>query len=304
MTYLKTLFAGLVAVVATVAAFGAGVYGTERYHSANLPAAVVESLPQVSLPQEALSAKAALLMELTSGKILYQKSAYEPLPLASLTKLMSAEVVLSQKPLDTPVTITAEDLKPEGDWGLRVGATLPLSDLIRLALVASSNDAIEAAASTLGPDPVGAMNATAKELGLTKTRFYNPTGLDSSPETAGAYGSAYDVARLASIFYKDHPELFELTTKADVSVMQNGKDITSAATALPLLSIPGFVAAKTGYTDLAGGNLVAIFDLQPGRTVVAAVLGSTHEGRFADITTLINAARQAQTGAANPTPLP
>ncbi len=61
----------------------------------------------------------------------------------------------------------------------------------------------------------------------------------------------------------------------------------------PLQDMHGFVAAKTGYTDLAGGNLVAIYDLEPGLTVVAAVLGSTRDGRFDDIKTLITAARES-----------
>ena len=101
------------------------------------------------------------------------------------------------------------------------------------------------------------------------------------------------MARLAAIFYKDHPDFFELTTRPEVSIDQNGKELKAGATATPLQGIPGFVAAKTGYTDLAGGNLVAVFDLEPGLTVIAAVLGSTHEGRFSDVTALIAAARQS-----------
>lgn len=286
----QLMLATFVAVVGVVGAFGAGVYGAVSLNQARQPAATALSVQHVVLADNVLSAKAALLLDLASGEVLYQKAGYEPLPLASLTKLMSAEVVLSRIPLDTSVLITAQDLKPEGDSGLRAGATLPLGALLRLALVASSNDAITAAVSTLGPEPVAAMNEAAAQLGLTKTHFRNPTGLDIGAQ-AGAVGSAYDVARLARIFFKDHPDLFELTTRAEVIIDQNGKEITSAATALPLQSIPGFVAAKTGYTDLAGGNLVAIFDLQPGQTVVAAVLGSTREGRFADIAKLIEAAR-------------
>ena len=71
------------------------------------------------------------------------------------------------------------------------------------------------------------------------------------------------------------------------------KEIDMVATSVPLQSIPGFVAAKTGYTDLAGGNVVAVFDLEPGRAVVAAVLGSTHKGRFDDMKILIEAARSS-----------
>ena len=294
MPQLKQLFhfalAVLLAVVAVGGAFGTGVYTTVSIHSANQPAAVAAT-HAIALNESELTAKSAVLIDLKSGKVLYQKNAYQALPLASLTKLMATEVVLSQKELDTPVQITTDDLAPDGDWGLKLGQTFRLQDLINLALIASSNDAMQAAASTLGNDPAAAMNDTATKLGLPDMRFLNPTGLDASQDTAGAYGSAYDVARLATAFFKQHPDLFEITTKPGVSVEVNGHTITAEATALPLDAIPGFVAAKTGYTDLAGGNLVAIFDLEPGTTVVVGVLGSTRTGRFSDVITLIQAAR-------------
>ncbi len=292
--------ASLVALVVVTGAFGSGVFAWVAYHTRN-EAAVVSGLPRITLSDTALSAKAATVIDLHSGAVLYQKQAYEALPLASLTKLMSVEVVLSKVPLDTPVTITLADIAPEGDWGLQVGQQVPLGDLIRMSLIASSNDAVAAAASTLGGNPAEALNRGAEELGLAGMRFLNPTGLDASAQSAGAYGSAYDVARLAGLFYRDHADLFELTTRPGVSVTVSGKTLTSEATALPLDSIPGFIGAKTGYTDLAGGNLVAIFDLEPGRPVVVAVLGSTRNGRFEDIKTLVEAARAALAGT-NPLP--
>jgi D-alanyl-D-alanine carboxypeptidase len=64
-------------------------------------------------------------------------------------------------------------------------------------------------------------------------------------------------------------------------------------TAEPILEFPGLIGAKTGYTDLAGGNLVVAFDLEIGHPVIAVVLGSTQEGRFTDMRALIEAARIA-----------
>ena len=288
------IFFGLAAVVLTLGAFGAGAYGAVALNRGFLSAAAaLVTIPAVLLADDALIAKSAVLYDLGTGRVLYQKNAYEQLPLASLTKLMSIEVVLSLKPVDTPVQITPADVRAEGDSGFRPGETVTIGDLIKFAVVASSNDAMEAAVSSLGEGSIARMNDAAQKLGLTKTHFYNATGLDVSKTTSGAYGSAYDVARLAALFYNDHPDFFELTTKPDVSIDQNGKELTADATAAPLQSIPGFVAAKTGYTDLAGGNLVAVFDLEPGRTVIAAVLGSTREGRFSDVITLINAARES-----------
>ncbi|MSR70984.1 D-alanyl-D-alanine carboxypeptidase [Candidatus Kaiserbacteria bacterium] len=293
-TAYRSIGVGVMALLLVGGAFGVGVYAAVRSTSAHLPAAATDGgqkAPAFLLDASVLEAKAAVLYDVHTGAVLYQKNATEALPLASLTKLMAAQTVLSLNNPATLVVITAEDLRPEGDSGLKPGETMALGDLIKLALVASSNDAITAAAASLGDDPIAKMNTAARELGLTKTLFYNATGLDITERVSGAYGSAYDVARLASLFYIDHADFFELTTLPKIQVDGGNKEISLAATALPLQDIPGFVAAKTGYTTLAGGNLVAIFDLQPGTTVAAVVLGSTHEGRFSDIKTIIEAAR-------------
>ena len=290
--YAKNISFGVAAAVLTLGAFGAGAYGAVALSRSGQAAAEFK-IPSVALADSALIAKSAILYNTGTGRVLYQKNAYEQVPLASLTKLMAVQTVLSVKSPDTPVQITRSDLNPSGDSGLKVGQTIRLGDLIKFALVASSNDAMEAAAASLGDGSINKMNAAAAAMGLTKTHFFNATGLDISTTASGAYGSAYDVARLAAIFYKDHSDFFELTTRLDVSIDQNGKELKAGATAIPLQGIPGFVAAKTGYTDLAGGNLVAVFDLEPGLTVIAAVLGSTHEGRFSDVAALIAAARKS-----------
>jgi len=292
----QSIGVGALALLLVAGAFGGGVYAALRLDPQALSAAAYDAgspTPAVALDPSALQARAAVLYDLQGGRVLYQKNANEQLPLASLTKLMAAQTVLSVKEPATPVLITQADVRTEGNSGMRAGETMTLGDLITLALVASSNDAIMAAAGSLGGDPIAKMNATARGLGLTKTVFYNPTGLDVNTNQAGAYGSAYDVARLAALFYADHPDFFELTTLPDVQVDGGNKEIDLVSTTVPLRSIPGFVAAKTGYTDLAGGNVVAVFDLEPGRTVVAAVLGSTHKGRFDDMKMLIEAARNS-----------
>lgn len=288
---IKNTAAGLMALVAVIGAFGVGVYGAVRLDPSSLSAATANVYAQksITLPPDALIGKSAVVYDIRTNRVLYQKNANEQLPLASLTKLMAVETVLSIKSPDTPIQMTRSNIMTEGDSGFRAGETVKLGDLIKFALVASSNDAMEAAAGSLGDDAINKMNAAAAALGLTKTHFFNATGLDVTRTTSGAYGSAFDVARLASVFYKDHPDFFELTTKPEVSIDQNGKTLTAEATMAPLQDIHGFVAAKTGYTDLAGGNLVAIFDIEPGFTVAAAVLGSTREGRFEDVKKLIEA---------------
>jgi D-alanyl-D-alanine carboxypeptidase len=196
---------------------------------------------------------------------------------------MSAEVVLSSTKGDEQITITPQDLKPSGDWGFRVGEVWSLKNLIKFGLVASSNDAMAAAASALGSSAIDTMNRRAKELGLTNMYFYNPTGLDLDEETAGAYGSVHDVALLAAAFLEQFPAQFEATAATSVSISEGKRTLEAEATAAPLLAIPGLIAAKTGYTDLAGGNLVAAIDMEVGHPVIVAVMGSTVDGRFEDV---------------------
>lgn len=293
-----TISAGVLALASISTAFLAGVALITFYQTESSGKNIVPIFPPtVPLASEALVAKSAVLYDPTSGRVLFAKNADTRRPLASLTKLMAAEVVLEGHDAATKVTITKSDLAPEGDWGLRVGDVLSLHDLLRLGLIASSNDAMAAAAASLGPGYLTEMNKTAVALGLSQSYFLNSTGLDLNTETSGGYGSAYDVARLAAHFYAGHSELFESTSDASVRIHESGRTLSSAATSIPLQTIPGFIGAKTGYTTLAGGNLVAVFDIEIGHPLVAVVLGSTKEGRFQDVQTLIAAARESSRGA-------
>ncbi len=284
----KSLAAGVLALASVGGSFAAGAVAV-----ALLPQDAPAPHATLALASVPLEAKAAILYDVKAGTVLYQKNANRELPLASLTKLMATYSALASHDATTVVEITAANVATEGDSGLRQGEAYELQDLVRLALVASSNDAAAAAATALGDDYLLAMNSAAQSLGLTKTRFLNPTGLDLGPETAGGYGSAYDVARLAAAFFVAHPALLEETAHASVAVPQGAGSLVAAATAAPLRDIPGLIGGKTGYTDLAGGNLVVVFDLEVGRPVIAVVLGSSREGRFSDIRSLIVAARNA-----------
>jgi D-alanyl-D-alanine carboxypeptidase (penicillin-binding protein 5/6) len=290
--------AGLLAIVLVVGALSVGaltlIFSLHPKSAAMAQASVI--FPStLTLDPNALLAKAAILYDPTDGRVLFAKDANESLPMASLTKMMTAQVILQNVSPNTQVQVTAADLAPGGDWngGLAVGDTVSIGNLLTVGLIASSNDAITAAVTSVGPDYLTKMNALAQTLGLSKMYFNNATGLDIDQETSGAYGSAYDVARLAANFYHNYPQYFELTQQADVSAA--GQTTKHAATAAPLLSTPGLLAAKTGYTDLAGGNLVAVFDIEVGHPLIAVVMGSTEDGRFADMSTIINAARSAAT---------
>lgn len=292
MTNDRILYHPGAAALAALLAVTCAVYGGGRLAASFIPTqniAAVATYPNApTLDPDLIQGVSAVLYDPTTKRILFAKDADTPRALASITKLMTAMAVLERVPSNATVTVMPQDLVPEGDWGLRPGDTLPVYDLLAQGLISSSNDAITAAAASLGRATyLDQMNDMAASLGLSSMRFFNPTGLDLSAQNAGGYGSARDVAILAALFYQRYPHFFEQTTRAESAIVAGDRLLEARATAQALGSLPGFIGAKTGYTDLAGGNLVAVFDLEPGHPVIAVVLGSTEEDRFRDIKTLI-----------------
>jgi D-alanyl-D-alanine carboxypeptidase len=134
------------------------------------------------------------------------------------------------------------------------------------------------------------MNNKARAIGLTQTKFLNESGLDLESYQSGASGSARDMARLFEYVYRRHPTLLSATAKGDLTITSDS-NITHHVmnTDAMVNDIPGIIASKTGFTDLAGGNLVVILDIGIDHPVAISVLGSTKESRFSDMQKLIDA---------------
>jgi len=161
----KKLWAIVLAVGGVLGAFALGV-ALVTMASAEKPAA----LSLVRLPQGALIGKAAVIYDPGNGVVLFQKDANEPLPLASLTKLMTATVALKNSSPSTLVPITQDNIAPNNNCCIVPGEVLTLRELIRLSLTVSSNDAITAAASSAGSNYLEQMNDEAAAMALTQTR--------------------------------------------------------------------------------------------------------------------------------------
>lgn len=279
-------------MLALLAGIAATLLQPSTQNDSSSTVVVEENLHPITLAPELIQAHSAVLLDAKTGKILFAKNLETQLPLASLTKLATALAVLSLGE-DRFITIRGEDLAPEGDSGLRVGDVWRLSDLVAFSLTTSSNDGMSAAAQVLTLDgTVSKMNSAAVIEGLDQSFFLNTTGLDVSSSTAGAYGSALDVAHLTKKLLEKHGAIFEATTRPPNPNGESGKGTSS--TLEPLWSMPGLIAAKTGFTDLAGGNLAAAVDIGIGQPVIAVVLGSTREGRFEDVRLMIETLRSAQ----------
>ena len=308
---------GIATLILAVLAFGAVIIaysiGPSRPSEVQTAAAADALDPFSGI---SLLAKAAIVIDIKTGKTLFELNPDVQLPLASLTKvplvLAVSEVLRNDDiiliPYDTAPAGSAERLAEGEKWKVR--------DIIDFTLIASSNGGAEILASVAdeplhalypespaGQSPLGGaesgatlwrMNKLVESLGLARTYFLNASGLDLSTTQSGAYGSARDMARLFAYAASAQPSLFAGTAKnATVMTSANGQEQTSAFnTNKAEGAIPGLVLGKTGYTDLAGGNLAVVFDVGFGEPVVAVVLGSTYEGRFEDMQKLVVAARE------------
>ncbi|MBI3019811.1 MAG: D-alanyl-D-alanine carboxypeptidase [Parcubacteria group bacterium] len=134
------------------------------------------------------------------------------------------------------------------------------------------------------------MNARAKDLGMNQTYFLNAAGLDAQKNESGAYGSARDVAALLEYILRTSPGIFAATPYEKMTfTSRDGIAHNAKNTNEQMAAIPGLVASKTGFTDLAGGNLAIIFEAGPMYPVAVVVLGSSVEGRFNDVAHLVSA---------------
>ena len=189
------------------------------------------------------------------------------------------------------IQITEEDLLPEGDSKLVVGDTWGAGDLRDFTLLTSSNDGAFALASVIKSEPqfIKEMNDTAEIIGLSNSKFFNEHGLDRELDKGGAYGSARDMATLFEYTLRNYPEILEATRYKNLEFESSDKKYSAENTNTFIDRIPNIIASKTGFTDLAGGNLVVAFDAGLNRPIIISVLGSTEEGRFTDVLELVEA---------------
>lgn len=258
-----------------------------------------ENTVSAKISEVKVRGKAAYVWDVKKQRALYSKRADEALPLASITKLMTALLAHELVSGNTKATISVRAVGQEGSNGLTAGEFLTVNELNKLALISSSNDAAYALGATAGAllgaqDPaqqfIEGMNIRASELKLESLQFKNTTGLDVSASEAGAIGSARDVSFLMEHILSNYPEVLEPTKRGSARVYnQNGEYHDMENTNEILYAIPNLLGSKTGYTDLAGGNLTIAFDAGHDRPIIITVLGSTREERFSDVLNLVKA---------------
>ena len=235
-----------------------------------------------------LDGKSALLMDVATGTILYEKNAHEALAPASVTKVMT--MLLIMEAIDSGKIgwedmVTASEssaAKGGSQIYLKVGETMSVSDMVKSIAVSSANDCACAMAEHLAGSEaafVDLMNARAKELGMNDTNFVNCTGLDDDPEAANHKTSAHDIAIMSRELLKNHPDIKKFTTIWMDTVRNGAFGLSNTNKLVRFYS--GATGLKTGFTSGAGYCLSASAERE-GMELIAVVMGcSTSQKRTA-----------------------
>lgn len=263
----------------------------------------MEALEKSEKPGLEIRAKAALSVTFNESdrqKILFEKNINQPLPIASLTKLMTAVVVLENQDYynleNTWVVISktaaGQDNVPNyGNLDESQGESFKAGQLLDLMLIYSSNDAAFALSQVMGTENfVEKMNRKAEELGLENTYFVNPTGLDPEDthyhlptQNYFNHSTARDLFKLSQYILKNRPSVFEISLKEGPYPILNG------LSDLKFTEEQKVLGGKTGYTDEAGGCALLVLKNKNGSAVINLILGAeSSESRIQEMQKLIN----------------
>ena len=249
-----------------------------------LSASWLRTHPIAEVP--AIKGRAAIVVDLTAGQILYQQDQGTRYADASLTKMMTAMVAADLVPLDTVITVPEAATRVEPNhMGISTGEKLTVRELIDGMMLDSGNDAAEAIAMGIVDRApfINFMNQKAAALHLRATHFTNPSGLDETDH----YSSAYDLAVMGATLLADYPDLRAIVGSKQISIYATPQHKAFDPINIDRLlsTYPGAIGIKPGYTGAAGYCLAAAAT-RNGRTILVVVLGSTQH--FTDATTLLD----------------
>lgn len=236
------------------------------------------------------NAHASVILDADSGTVLHEDGAHDKRQIASLTKLMTAMIVVERvKNLDEPVTISEEAVYAEGTRigcprsgycignRLKPGEKVSVRNLLKAALMNSANDAAISLGMHIGGTQekfADIMNARAKELGLKNTHFCTPSGLDVDGQETSCYSSAYDIAKITAHSLNYHI-IWEIARLPNMTIESvdgtQTHDIFNTDTLLG--QYPNLLGTKTGFTPFAGYSLLAVTtDDSKQHKIIAVVL--------------------------------
>ena len=225
------------------------------------------------------SAKSAILIEASSGDIIYEKNAHEKMPMASTTKIMTAIVALEHGNLNDTVTVSNESCGVEGSSiYLTPGETLTLEDLLYALMLESANDAAAAIAYHISggiEEFANMMNDTAERIGVNNTHFTNPHGLDNEAH----YTTASDLARITAYALKNEDFRKIVSTYKKQIPLRGDEGVRVLLNHNKLLRISDdVIGVKTGFTKHSGRCLVSAAE-RDGVCLIAVTLSDPNDWR-------------------------
>jgi D-alanyl-D-alanine carboxypeptidase (penicillin-binding protein 5/6) len=260
------------------------VSGSVQSISADTPAETTTESTAQTITQPEVSAVAAISVDSNLSdvnKIVFEKASDEKLPIASLTKIMTAIVVLDNYKLSQTTTVDRiADSQDPLKQDVKFGDTMTVENFLDIMLVESSNKSAYALSEIMGePAFVSLMNKKAKDIGLENTSFADPTGLSSQN-----ISTASDLSKLAEYILKNYPKIGDISRVKDFYVPGFG-NITNSDQLLG--EIPEIVCSKTGFTTEAKGCLLLVIDNPKNDGyIINVILGA--DDRFSEMQKLIN----------------
>lgn len=258
---------------------------------------VVEStyfpLRDWSILEPEINAKAAAVFDMRSRKILFQKNIKTPLPIASITKLLTAMVIVESLDFNLKIFVPKEAVNADNEGGadFLLNEEFTVRDLFKMLLVKSSNDSavsLQLLLSEKGFDIVSAINMKARSIGMYDSKFYDSSGLNDD-----GYSTAEDLIKLAEHVLR-YPEIQDalLTKHVKINSVDGifSHDVENTNKLLGV--VPDIEFGKTGYTDIALGTMILMVKLPAhDSSLIVVVLGSND--RFMDIEKLVSWAKSA-----------
>ncbi|SDM78573.1 D-alanyl-D-alanine carboxypeptidase [Fictibacillus solisalsi] len=255
-------------------------YSTKKWTMLIIVAALLLTCmpPQVKAAGPGVSARAAILMEQESGRILYARDEHRPMRIASITKIMTAILAIESGKLSDRVTVSERATRTEGSsLYLKPGEHISLNDLVYGLMLRSGNDSAVAIAEYVGGSLDGfvyMMNQKAREIGMKNTLFRNPHGLDDHDDH---YSSAYDMALLTR-YAMENERFREISSSVIYRSPQEGEKWERVwRNKNKMLKIyPYSTGGKTGYTKLAKRTLVSTAK-KDGMGLIAVTLNDPND---------------------------
>lgn len=233
-----------------------------------------------------ITSEAAFFVETQTGEVLFEKNSNEKLPIASLTKIMTAIITLENRQMADVLTVSKKAAEIEPDKMLLIaGEKMTVQELLGGLFLVSANDASEVFAQEVTGNReefIKLMNLKARQLGMNNSNFINPSGLEEDPPAGWAgrqyqLSTAYEVALMSRYAIYKWPKLIEITSNPHIYIprTETHQDYDLYSGINLISTYPGVIGFKTGFTPEAGLTLVTLAR-RDGREVLGVLLGSVN----------------------------